>query len=439
MEERTMNKPVLTFAALLLACSLQAQESFFLKNDRLSFRYNPALAAGQPDFLSLGEIHGEVRNNVGVSAFLYPMNGEVVTGLHSGVPADTFLGNLRDLNRLQGSLDYNLAGYGFARGGAFHTIDLSLKALGGLTVPKEMFRILKLGTGGERYDLGNVQGFYNGCLELAYGYSRKVTERLSLGVRAKLLVGVDAADYSVTRMDLVWSGQEVTTTVESRLNQPGITHEGRADEDGYYGPAGAGLALDLGLAYEPADGLTLSASVTDLGGMFWFYGKCTESRGTASFTGLQEVNLTDIDVMDLLGQLGAVGSEYLGTVSLQECPKHIDFFAVPFKAHAGIKYELPFWRALTVGVTGRYAHWPGMSCWEARFGAGVAPLKWLDVTGSFGKGTYGLTYGVSAQVKVYKFRIHAGLENGIGGTVPHKSWPLQPNGKTLVVGLGYDI
>ena len=51
----------------------------------------------------------------------------------------------------------------------------------------------------------------------------------------------------------------------------------------------------------------------------------------------------------------------------------------------------------------------------------------------------GLTWGAAAQVRIYRFRLHAGMQNGFGGTAPYTSMPLKANAKTLVVGLTFDL
>ena len=62
-----------------------------------------------------------------------------------------------------------------------------------------------------------------------------------------------------------------------------------------YLPSGAGVAFDLGLVFTPAEGLTISASVLDLGGMYWFYGNRAMSSGVAKFEGLDHVSMAQLN------------------------------------------------------------------------------------------------------------------------------------------------
>lgn len=438
-----MNKKIFVLATLLfLTAGMRAQvrqEAFFLRNDKLSFRQNPAFAASQSDFIGIGEGSFTLLNNVGAAAFLYPVNGTVVTGLNPKVSAGEFLGNIPEASNLTGSLDYDLATWGFARGDAFHTFDLAVKGSFGAAVSKDIFEILKTGNTAHNYDLSSTMARYRLYAELAYGYSRNITGNLAFGVRAKLLYGLGSASYFLKKMNIGWTDGSLTADVESHLEMPGLHNEGREDEYGYHGPAGAGLAADLGLTWEPLDGLLLSLSATDLGGLFWFNGKCSESKGTASFTGLQDVEYEEFNGKDLSDRLKEIGKEFLGTVNLKQAGKHIDFEAVPLRANAGVKYELPFYRNAAVGAVYNYTSWKGMPYQEVRGGVEVAPVSCLDLSASLGTGSFGMVYGVAGQLNVHKFRIQIGLQGGFCGLVPYRDWPLGPRAKTITAGLTYDI
>ena len=99
-----MRKQLTVIAALLLAAAVNAQsfhQAFFLDGYRLGYRYNPAMQ-NPGDFVSVGQFESQTRQNFGAASFLYPRNGEVVTGLHSSVSAEEFLGSLEDVNYLSG-------------------------------------------------------------------------------------------------------------------------------------------------------------------------------------------------------------------------------------------------------------------------------------------------------------------------------------------------
>ena len=70
-----------------------------------------------------------------------------------------------------------------------------------MELPGDPFKLLKTGVM-ESNQMGRLRGQLDLYLELAYGYSRRVGDKLSLGGRLKLLAGLYGVDYNVTRLNL---------------------------------------------------------------------------------------------------------------------------------------------------------------------------------------------------------------------------------------------
>lgn len=449
-----MRKLFILIAALILsAISLQAQsfqQSLFLDGYRLGYRYNPALQ-NESGFLSVGQFENQTRNNFGASSFLYPRDGEVVTALHSSVSADEFLGSLNDDNYFNGSINYNIVSYGWRKGPSYHTLEANVRALYGASIPKEIFAIAKLGTGEKNYDLGGLSAFGNAYVELAYGYSRQLGDFLSIGARAKLLVGIDALRYRLTRFDLSLSGDAYTANLEADLDLSSRWKKIRLDQEGYLNfldlsskdrwklPSGAGLAMDFGVVLTPFDFLTISASIVDLGGIFWYYGNAGASQGTITFNGMQNLTLEDIQEGNIGRQFNGVKDEFLHSLKLKGIDKKTALEYIPFNVNLGVKFELPFYKALSLGATGNYIGMKDMTYREVRGVLAWNPFKWLGIMGNGGTGTYGTVWGCALNVALRQFRLTAGYSDGTGGTIPYSSTPLKPNNKLLTVGLTYDL
>ncbi len=445
-------RTIFTILALAAALPLGAQsfqESLFLNNYRLGFRYNPALQSST-DFLSVGEYSGLSMNNVGATAFLYEREGKLVSAFHPLVYSQTFLSALKDINATQSYLNYSLFTYGFHSENAFHTVELGVRGMSSLALPKDYFRLLKEG-GEDLFSLGgtSIQGRL--YAELAYGYSRKIGDHLSLGARAKLLLGLYGAQYNLSRFNLNVSEAGWQADVDAQLDVTSRSGKMQSTEDGYLQllnwkkkdkwslPSGVGVAVDLGLLWEPADGWQISASVTDLGGLLWYYGNAGASTGSYTFTGLSNLGLEEMNVEGLLSQVGLIGKDLLGAVALKTVPRRLAWDALPFQANLGVRYKMPFYQALSLGVTGNYAAYQILPYWEVRSVLALNPLSWLDGCFSFGTSSLGLTWGASLQVSLWNFRLHAGVQNGFGGTVPYRSTPLEANAKTVIIGLTYDL
>jgi hypothetical protein len=112
---------------------------------------------------------------------------------------------------------------------------------------------------------------------------------------------------------------------------------------------------------------------------------------------------------------------------------------LPFRVNGGLRYDMPFYRALSAGITGNYTAYKGLPYWEGRIDLAVNPVDWLDLCVNTGIGAYGPVWGAAVQLSVHRFRLHAGLEDGCGGTLPHRGLPLQANVLSLVVGLTCDL
>jgi hypothetical protein len=179
----------------------------------------------------MGQWENQSRNNVGAASFLYPRNGEVVTALHESVSADEFLGSLKDDIYLTGNIHFNLFSYGWKGEKAYHTLEAGIRAAYSASVPKEIFTILKLGTGEVSYDLSGINVAGNAVVELAYGYSRKLSDLISVGARAKLLVGIEALRYNVTRFDLTMQEDAYQAQVEADLDLTSRWSKIRANDE----------------------------------------------------------------------------------------------------------------------------------------------------------------------------------------------------------------
>lgn len=439
---------------MLLACAAAGaqtfQEGYFLSDYRLAYRNNPA-SANDGDFISIGQYAGDKRANVGASAFLYPVEGGLVTALHPTISATTFLDRLKADNYQTGSLDYNLVSYGFRRGQAYHTIEIGARGSYGATVPKEIFEIVKNGTSRSEYDLGNAGIQAKLYAEIAYGYSRRINELVSVGFRAKLLAGLNSVDYHISRFDLSVGEEKYTADIEGNLAMTNRYVNFVPDADGFLTPfkttpkgrwklpSGGGLALDLGVELYPAEGLTISASVLNLGGILWYYGNYGQSDGSFTFTGVTDLHYEDFNKEGFVSELKGIGDEFLHTLRLRQNSKKTRIDAVTPQAYLGAKYRLPFYSRLTVGAVGSYCGSGHTGYWDARGGFSVNPVDWFEISGSLGGSTYGMVYGIAASVRIQNFRLNVGRHNGFGGKIPYRSIFLQPNCIATTLGITYDL
>lgn len=429
------------------------QEGFFLESDRTAFRYNPAAAGGQ-GFIGVGNFMSTKAANIGASSFLFPdpKSPEAVSGLSSKVPAETFLSGLKDLNCKAGEINYNLFSYGFAKNGAFHTVEANVKnAFNGIAA-KDFFSLLKSGVDAGSYDIAGSQVSDRAYAELAYGYSRKLSDIVSVGARAKLLVGFASASYEMKKMDIFVDQEELYISGEAQLNITSRSHEMKGKEGetfrlrdyekkkGSKIPSGLGLAMDLGVVVTPDEYWTVSASLLDLGGAFWRYGITATSSGTFSYDEfINTLDFSDLSVNSILQAIAELQENLADVVLLKKGPVRHIFSPVPMKANLGVKYKMPFYDALSVGVVGNFTGFKGMPYLESRFGIGLAPWDWISVTGNVGYSSFGAVWGAGANARVDRFRVCLGMENYFGGKVPLKGKTIGPCKKTFSIGMTFDL
>ena len=410
--------------------------------------------AETPDygFIRIGEIQSTTRNNVGAANFLFPSGDKLVTGLHSSISADDFLGGLKAANSLYGQMDYNLVSYGWKASKGYFTVDVGARANYGLSMPKEVFQILKTGTAQSPYDLSRLNAFGNLYGEIACGYSYPLGDNLTVGARVKLLVGLNSVSLDVRKLDFITTEDEYTVDLDADIDLTNRSKKAGADENGYLDfssfkgkgklgfPCGAGLAADLGMVWKPFQGFTVSASVLDLGGIFWYYGNAGSSSGSYTFNGLKDLSTEEMDAETISAKLREAGEELLSVVKPKAVEKRFRLRSLPLNANMKASYALPFFDMLSVDMYGQYAGYSFCApYWEARGGLSFDYPGLARIALSAGSGAFGFVYGVSGSVDFLSFRLYASYENGIGGVIPYEDIPLKANNKFLTFGLTYKL
>lgn len=415
---------------------------------------NPAEnAAFESGFLRVGDFSSTLRNNVGAASFLFPSGDKLVTGLHSSVSSKEFLGGLKPVNSLYGQIDYNLFTYGWkgtSRG--YHTIDVNVRTNYGVSVPKEVFSMLKTGTSQSPFDLSSFRAFGNLFAEAAYGYALQLTDILSLGGRVKLLVGLNGVDISARRFELDASEDSYTLDLDAdidltnRNKKVGVDDEGYLDFTSFSGkgklgvPSGAGLALDFGVVWKAFEGFRLSASLLDMGGILWYYGNAGLSSGTYTFKGLEDLSTEELEQDKITSKIKEAGEELLSVIKPKSATGRYRLKGLPLNADMKAAYALPFCEMLSVDASCLYTGYSFCApYWEARGGLSLDYPGLCSLAVNAGGGAGGFVYGVSGSVDFLSFRLYARYENGTGGVIPYEDIPLRANNKLFKVGLVYLI
>lgn len=377
-------KSIIAVMMLVISAATSAQTfrtGFFLDDYVYSYQLNPA---SRPDdtkgFIGLGagNVNVGANSNLGLSSLLFPVDGgkRLVTGLNEAVSADTFLGGLKDINKLDTYAGVNVLSFGFARDDAFYSFELNARADVRMKVPESVFTLLK--SGGELTDavFDGLSEDAVGFVELAGGYSRSVNDFLRVGGRVKILVGA----------------------VNARVDGSAAGYLYPYAEDGQIkmAPCGFGLSVDMGVEWRlpSLEKMVLSASVQDLGGMYW-------KRGArVSVSDIEDIEPESFDSGSLLLFEDGVAPRSVGTGPL---------------FNAGVRYQVI--KMLSVGMLAS-ARMGRFSWAEARLGTTFTPGKVFSLAASAGVNSYGPCIGAAASLKVPGFNLYLGTDSIITAFTP---------------------
>ena len=282
-----MKRLRILLAALLLATGAAAQNpaAYFMEGSTFRTQFNPAFAPRQGYFNvpAAGGIDINMNSSLGLDDILYPRDGKLVTLFDRSVTADEALRNIKENNLLGLDVRTNILGFGkYTRNRKnFWAFDINLHAAAELSVPKSLFEFVKRGEEGVIRDFGATASTY---LDAGFSYSFPLLgDKLYVGAKAKVLVGLARAKLTFDRMDVTLRGDrwaaDTYATLDANIPEAEINY--RYDEESRpyfelsdihmkgFKPTGYGFAVDLGATYDVLPDLQVSLAVTDLGFINW--------------------------------------------------------------------------------------------------------------------------------------------------------------------------
>ncbi|MBO4447006.1 MAG: hypothetical protein J5764_02640 [Bacteroidales bacterium] len=422
---------MMTAAAISLLFSLNsgAQQlggAYFLDDFVYSYEMNPAMHDAKTTRVFVGFLLNDItigaHTNVGLSTFLYPKpmdsnpdQKELVLFMNEKVSYDEFVGKLpaNDI-RVNPNINLNLLSFGFKAGkNGFFSFDSRLKSRTKVTVSTDILKEVKSGLEfkeGSEINMKNLDMYTREYIELAADYSHKVGN-VRLGIAAKFLMGLAAADASLKNIgvkigdDQYFATGDINAAVSTTmLGFPaGPTYDFNNIGFGKVGFSGFGGAVDLGVHYEAPFGLILSASVLDLGVMSW---KNTIS-GEASFNNTLIEEVKDADANYYANTLLHLDRSKEGVANMEMLPMTIN---------AGIRYKMPFYKGLSIGVHGSYV--TKLNAFDARVGLTLSPCRWFSISGNYGITDYGAAFGAAMNLRPGPFTFFVGMDGFISKFTP---------------------
>ena len=472
----------LTFAtAVQLSANAQTSNSaYFLEGAQYRHQLNPALGVHRNyvSFPALGNLTIGAHSSAGVSNFLYTLpNGDLTTFMNGVVDRNEFLGNLPDKTRLGFNLDMTILSFGFNAWKGFNTFSLGVRSNTNFVMPKELFAFMK-DPAEKTYKIEDLGVSSTNYVELALGHSHKINDQWTVGAKAKFLLGLARAQVKVERMDVELAGDAWRITPHNAYFETAVggmvvptkgeTHNYKEDDytldddgnrtntlkpgtDGQVslddidfntddlGPAGWGLAFDLGATYKFNDDWTFSAALLDLGFISWKDAIKGSMNHDFEFSGFHDVPVEETEdnkhnsienqadrLVDDLSDLAKFNRDEVGGKMKSGLAATVNL---------GAQYTLPVYRKVNFGFLSSTKIYGENSWTEARLSANYAPASFFEMSLNYALSNYGSTAGMFLNFCHPSLDLFLGVDFPIGKMEPSYFVPINKFGLQLNFGM----
>ncbi len=431
---------IIILTALCLAGTVQAQQLFrstyFLEGYNMRHQFNPAFAPNTNYFAisGLSSLGIETQSNLGVSTFLYPVDGKLTTFMNSAVSADEFLSKLRNNNQINIDNNVSLLSIGIKKSKSFYSFDLNVRTQSAFNLPYSLFDFMKNAGIAQHYDISGVSINCNSRVELAFGYGRSINDRIRVGGRLKFLVGIANIDADIDEMKIQMTEDKWSIKSKGVLKsasplyfktkgETGAKVDDPSDNDlinfgktGIFKEVpvnGYGAAIDLGAEMEVIDGLKVSLAVNDLGYMCWTDATIAKtSEEEWSFDGFDDISLNGGKDNSLSKQFKALRKDIAAMYDFRRTDidaKYGKMLAATI--NAGAEYTMPFYNGMSVGLLGT-SYINGNYSWtEGRLFLNLKPAKWFSASVNGAISKFGPTFGAVIGVHVTGFSLFFGTDH----------------------------
>lgn len=439
---KTMKRYIISAVMIATVGTAMAQDlnsAYFTDDFKFRHSMNPAYGNEQSYVAipALGNLSVSTKGNFGLESILYENkwgSKKTTTFLNPNISTTEALSNFSSGdNQLLGNVKLTILSGGFKAFGGYNTIELNSKTNLGLSLPYELFAFAK-NIGNNTYDIGDINLNAQSYAELAFGHSRDINEKLRLGVKVKVLLGVARADVKMESLkadltgnewtingqaqaDVMMKGFSYTSETKEYDSKPGTYRKVTdLDIDGA-GISGFGLALDLGGIYKINDDITVSAAVNDLGFISWSNDMMAKSSGTPfRFRGFQDMGMhTGNNTFD--DQLDSYGDQLADFANLEDKGDQGGATkGIAATINVGGEYILPVYRQVSFGLLSSTRLNGDFTWTEARLSANYRPLEWLDGGVNVAVGTYATSFGWNLNIHPKGFNFFIGMDHLLGKT-----------------------
>lgn len=415
-----MGKRIIVIVCLLISvCRLSAQidnTMYFMERVPQSTYINPAQVPDCKFYIGglLVPIFGQLPPPITLAIntpfdyndVIFHGEGEyadsLITPLHPNANVDDFLNKLRKVNYVTTDFQLDLLNFGFKVGQkSFFTFDLSERMFVDFGLPKSLFDFAAKGNDVVREadftGLGVNSMYYH---QLALGIQHKASKSLSLGLRAKFLVGVASIRNAESTVKLSTAEKTNYINVESEyIINTNIPLNVTLDEEGYVSDiefnnvfedksniknytlmtGNYGAAVDFGFSKDINSFLTAFVNVEDLGVIQWTQNAsklAIYDEDSMRFEGLNLSNLQLNNIEDMIDLDSLVAN--FKEIRYDERKYKTN---LPTKLYAGVRYRAS--KRMTIGALGKFDFLPNKVRPSLTLTANFKPFKFTAATLSY--------------------------------------------------------
>ncbi len=463
---KSLMKYMLLLAMTTMTTDIVAQD---LKTGYLSdgFLYrhdiNPAIANEEGYFSIpfLGYINADMAGNFGYEDVikknpLYPnQSDKKMTSFMNPYLSQQLNGFASGDNIINGRIKETIFSSGFKKWGGYNTLELNVKASANANIPFKLFLFAAEATNNV-YNIGDINISAQSYAELSFGHSRKINDKLRVGGKAKLLVGLADAQVKMKNVEANLKDENkwiISADAQADVSMSGFKYLSKTKDyniqDGTYqhvndveaspkGPSGYGLALDAGVVYRLNDDITLSGAIQDLGAIIWTNDhQATNDAKSFVFDGFHDVSVDSSSPDKLDNKADKYTDQMLDFANLRDKgDKGTRVTGVGATVTAAGEYVLPSYRALKLGLMGNL-HINGPYTWtEGRVLANISPVDWFDGSVSLGVNNFATCFGFLANFHTKKFNFFLGMDRICTSGLSKEFIPLNSNGG---ISMGFNI
>lgn len=331
------------------------RSSYFMEDTHYKQQLNPSLLP-KSNYINF-PLLGAINTTISSTSFSYRDILDIINNSDNFYTNPDFMRRLKDKNNLNINVSTELLSAGWYRGKNFLSFNIGLRTDIGASVTKSMFSLLnEMNTDTEHwrksnYNINNQQLNLNTYGEIGLGYARQINERLSIGGKMKIILGIGNMNLKVNNVmmnanlpDDSRINQLQDPNYLSGINTPEKINRLKNEIESYYahlsvdarmestskglnlvvdeergyiskfdfnsknlGISGYGLGLDLGASYKISDQLKVSASILDLGFIRWSKNATKVALANPKGIHIEGKKYTnDIDPNNIIGSIESI-------------------------------------------------------------------------------------------------------------------------------------